>query len=106
MKKSWVAILLLSYSSLGLAADVTTLQAALEMARQNMETAKSKYMDARMRVAYQEKTVARIKASLDKEQKQLLDDRKNLDAAQKGYYSAKEKHDRAQAILDKAWSNH
>ncbi len=106
MKKFCIAALLLSFSSLSFAADVTTLQAALEAARQNMESAKSKYLDAQRQLSYQKKIVAQVRANLEKEQKNLSADRKLLDETQKNYYSAKEKHDRAQAVLDKAWSNH
>ncbi len=106
MKKFCIASLLLSFSSSSFAADVTTLQAALEAARQNMESAQSKYTDAKRQFAYQKNVVAKIRAHLEKEQQQLSADRKLLDETQKSYYSAKEKHDRAQAVLDKAWSNH
>ena len=106
MKKLCIAALLLSFSSPSFAADVTTLQAALEAARQNMEGAQSKYLDAQRQFSYQKNVVARIRAKLEREQQQLSADRKLLDETQKSYYSAKEKHDRAQAVLDKAWNNH
>ncbi|HQT26464.1 MAG TPA: hypothetical protein PLK99_07695 [Burkholderiales bacterium] len=102
MKKIAVLLLLSSIQS-AFAADITTLQASLEMARQNMESAKSRYTDARNALSNQEKSVQRLKTELDKEQKQLVIDKNNAKTAMDDYYAAKGRHDRAQAILDKAW---
>lgn len=88
-----------------MSADITTLQAALEAARQNMESAKSQYDTAKSELSSQEKTVEKLKAELDKEQKKLSGDRDQARAADRSYLDAKAKHDRAQAILDKAWES-
>lgn len=102
-KTSIAALLALGISQAAFAADITTLQASLEMARQNMESAKSGYEDARRRLSSQEQTVQRLKTELQKEQKQLAVDKNDAKIAMDNYYAAKAKHDRAQAILDKAW---
>ena len=106
MTRIWIAALLAPlFCSQAMAADVTTLQAALEASRQNMESAKSRYEDAKATQSSQEKTVQHLKADLDKAQKQLEADRNQTGIAKKDYFEAKAKHDRAQAVLDKAWSN-
>ncbi len=102
MKKIAVILFLFSCGS-AFSADITTLQASLEMARQSMESAGSRYQDAKDTLSSQEKTVQRLKAELEKQQKQLEIDKSNEKNAMDDYYAAKAKHDRAQAILDKAW---
>ena len=96
-------LLCMGFLSQAHAADITTLQAALEAARQNMESAKSKYDDAGTALSYQKKNVERIKIQLAKEQQKLVEDEKAAASAREDYYAAKARHDRAQAILDEAW---
>lgn len=99
------AFIFLAFCSQAMSADITTLQAALEAARQNMENAKSQYDEARDERTNQERTVQRLQAELDKAQKKLAIDRTRAKAASRHYFAAKERHDRAQAILDKAWGS-
>ena len=105
MKQALLAALLLS-SCGAFAADVTTLQAALESARQDMLDAKSRYESAHDARVHQEKHVSDLKADLARQEKTLADDVLREKAAGSGYEAAKKKHDEAQGVLDRAWNGH
>ncbi len=102
MRKSLAMLLLLAGNAM--ATDITTLQASLESARQQMMDAKAQYEATQNERSNQEKAVSRLQAELAKQKRQLADDIASEKAASEHYAQAKKNHDHAQAILDRAWS--
>ena len=103
MRKSLAMLLLLAAGN-AMATDVTTLQAVLESARQQMMDAKAQYEASQKERSNQEKAVSRLQAELVKQKKRLAEDIASEKAASESYAQAKKNHDHAQAILDRAWS--
>lgn len=78
------------------AKDLSALQTAAEIARQEMDGAQADYNADTQRVAASRK-------NLEEAQKRLAADQKQAAASQQRYREAKARYDRAQATLDKAW---
>jgi len=91
------------FSNFAEAADISSLQTALMLARGDMEKAKNKHEANTQAIAQQKKIVA-------ERQKQLADENKQLDKMQKDakqdldlYLEAKQKYEKAQSNFNAAW---
>lgn len=91
------------FSSLAEAADVSVLQTALSLARDEMDAAQRKHDASAQAVAQQQKIVARRKAQLAEENRRLEALQKDAKQGDAQYLEAKQKYDKAQANLDAAW---
>ena len=85
------------------AADVSTLQTALALARENMEKAKTKQDADQQAIAQQQKIVAARKKELADETAKLEKMQKDSRQDEVQYREAMQKYSKAQANLDAAW---
>jgi len=90
------ALVLLTFSTLIQARDVSVQQTVYNNALKTMEKAEEVYKADTQAVADTEDIIQR-------KQKQLLDEQKKAELSKKRYLESKEKLDQAQAILDQAW---
>jgi Skp family chaperone for outer membrane proteins len=98
MKTGAAALILLGATIAGNApcADLSTLQTAVQLAKDEMEKAqKERDADAR-RVAKGEKDLEELKSQLDA-------DRKKASQSAARHAESRKKYDKAQAALDKGW---
>jgi len=90
------ALLALLMAPVAQARDLSALQTAVEVSRDQMRRAEVDYKaDA--------EHVAASKKNLEDAQKQLAHDRQRATESLKKYQEAKARYERAQATLDKAW---
>lgn len=92
-----------TFSSLAEAADVSVLQTALSLARDEMDVAQRKHDASAQAVAQQQKIVAQRKAQLTEENRRLEALQREAKQGDAQYLEAKQKYDKAQANLDAAW---
>lgn len=85
------------------AADISTLQTALALARDNMDQAKAKQDADLQAIAQQQKIVAARKKELADETARLEKMQKNAKQDEALFRETKVKYDKAQANLDAAW---
>lgn len=85
------------------AADISTLQTALSLARDGMEKAKSQQDASAQAIAQQQKIVAQRKKQLDDESSRLNKMRQDAKQTQAQYLEAQQRYAKAQANLDAAW---
>lgn len=78
------------------ARELSALQTAVEISRQEMSGAESGYKSDAQRVKVDRK-------NLEQAQRQLAEDRKKAAASKQKYDEAKSRYDRAQSALDRAW---
>ena len=78
------------------ARDLSALQTAVEVSRQEMQSAEADY-NADMQ------SVAASKKNLEDARKRLADAQGKAEQSQKRYQEAKARYDRAQTTLDNAW---
>jgi hypothetical protein len=90
-------------SSFAEAKDISTLQTALTLAREDMEKAKDKHEANAQAVAQQQKIVEQRKKQLADESSQLDKMQKDTKQALAQYLEAQQKYKKAQANLDEAW---
>ena len=91
------------FSNLAEAKDVTTLQTAASLARENMEQAKLNHETNVQAVTQQQQVVAQLKKRLAEENSLLDKMQKDTKQAQEQYLEAQRKYEKAQASLDEAW---
>jgi chromosome segregation ATPase len=91
------------FSHLAVAADISTLQTALSLVRENMEKAKDKHDAKTKAVTQQQGIVAERKKQLADESRQLEQMQKETKQAWEEYLDAQKKYEKAQANLDSAW---
>jgi len=80
------------------AKDVSIQQAAYNNALQKMEKVEAEYKANAQTVAETEKLIEKKKA-------QLIEEQKKAELSKRNYLEAKDKLERAQAALDKAWKD-
>jgi predicted nucleic acid-binding Zn-ribbon protein len=90
------ALFMLSMVPLAQAGDLSALQTAVEISRQEMEGAQADYNAAVQRVAVSRK-------NLEDAREKLAQSQKKADESQKRYQEAKSRYERAQTALDNAW---
>lgn len=91
------------FSHLAEAKDISTLQTALTLAREDMEKAKDKH-EANVQAAnQQQRIIAERKKQLADESRQLDQMQKDTKRAWEQYLEAKQKYEKAQSTLNAAW---
>ncbi len=85
------------------AKDISTLQTAVALAREDMEKAKDKHDANAQAFTQQQRVVAERKKQLDEENSQLDKIQKDTKQSWEEYLGAKKKYEKAQANLDAAW---
>jgi hypothetical protein len=78
------------------ARDVSAQQAGLNYALQQMEKSETEYKADAQKVTDTEKVI-------EQKKKQLAEEQKKAELSRKSYLEAKEKVNKAQAALDRAW---
>lgn len=105
--RSYQAICIISlvcvFSHLAEAKDISTLQTALELAREDMGKAKDKHEADVQAVTQQQHVIAERKKQLDDENNQLDKMQKETKQSWAQYLEAKQKFEKAQANLNAAW---
>jgi hypothetical protein len=96
-------ILLCIFSHLAEAKDISTLQTALALAREDMEKAKDKHDASAQAVVQQQRIVAERKKQLADENRQLDKIQKDTKKAFEQYLKAKKKYEKTQSAFDAAW---
>lgn len=91
------------FSNLAEAKDISTLQTALSLARENMEQAKSKHEADVQSVTQQKQIVEQRKKQLADESSRLDQMQKDAKQAWEQYLEAQRKYEKAQSNLDEAW---
>ncbi len=91
------------FSHLAEAMDISALQTALSLARENMEKAKDEHEANAKAVSKQQQIVEERKKQLTDESNQLDKMQKDTKRAWQQYLEAKQKYEKAQATLDAAW---
>lgn len=90
------ALFVFAVAPVAQARDVSAQQAGLNYALQQMEKSETEYKADAQRVTDTEKIIAQKK-------KQLAEEQKKAELSRKSYLEAKEKVNKAQAALDRAW---
>ena len=91
------------FSNLAEAKDISTLQTAVALAREDMDKAKNKHEVDAQAVTQQQQVVAERKKQLAEDNRQLDKMQKDTKQALEKYIEAKKKYEKAQANLDAAW---
>lgn len=91
-------------SQIAEARDMATLQSAVTYARDGMEKAKADHEANTLAATQQQRIVEERKKQLADESKKLEKAQKDTDRAWKQYLDAQQKFDKAQSALDEAWS--
>ncbi len=91
------------FSHLAEAKDISTLQTALTLAREDMEKAKDKHEANAQAVTQQQRIVTERKKQLADESRQLDKMQKDTKRAFEQYLEAKQKYEKTQSILNAAW---
>ena len=91
------------FSPLAEAKDISTLQTAVALAREDMDKVKNKHEADAQAVTQQQQVVAERKKQLAEENSQLGKMQKDTKQAWEQYIEAKKKYEKAQANLDAAW---
>jgi hypothetical protein len=98
-----IVLLICVFSSLAEGADISTLQTALSLVREDMEKTKSEH-DAQVKaITEQQRIVAERKRQLADESSQLEKMQKNAKKTWEEYLEAQHRYEKAQANLDAAW---
>ena len=98
MLKTYIVAVLLLLSAIpaAQARDLSALQTAVEVSRQEMKSAEADYKVDTQRVAASKK-------KLEDAQKQLARSQQQAETSLKKYQEAKARYERAQTTLDNAW---
>ena len=91
------------FSNFAEAKDISTLQTALTLAREDMERAKDKHEASTRSVIQQQRIVADRKKQLADESRQLDKMQKDTKLAWEQYIAAKQKYEKARSTLNAAW---
>jgi len=91
------------FSHLAEAKDISTLQTAVTLAREDMDKAKDQHEADAQAVTQQQQVIAERKKQLAEENSQLNKMQQDTKRAWEQYLEAKQKYDKAQANLDAAW---
>ena len=96
--RAFVGLMCFFVLTLAEAKDVSVQQTGYNNALQKMERADEEYkIDAQ--------TVADTEKIIERKKKELAEQQKKADTSKAKFLDAKEKHDQAQAVLDKAWKD-
>ncbi|MFA6014903.1 MAG: hypothetical protein WC742_07520 [Gallionellaceae bacterium] len=96
-------MLLLAFSSIASAKDVSALQAGVEYARQEVEKADTQNQLDQKNAEESAKLLEERRKAFELQTKQLAEDRKKAELSQKLLLEANTKYHKAQARLDQAW---
>lgn len=99
----YIISLICIFSHLAEARDISTIQTALTLAREDMEKAKDKHEANVQAVIQQQRTIAERKKQLADESRQLDKMQKDVKQAWAQYLEARQKYEKAQSTFNAAW---